>query len=151
MEGHSGDSADWREVDRLTAALPRRSLSDPTALADAARTLGVVWPADYEHVISGHDGVEGDVGDWRLVLWPAEELVDHNTGDHMRSFAGLVLLGGDGAGEALALDRSSGEVLLVPLVGDERDWLVLGSSLAEALTRMDRGTVFEAPRRVPGG
>ena len=112
MVPRPGDSVDWSEVDRLTAALPRRSLIDRTALAAAGRTLGVVWPADYEHVISGHDGVEGDVGDWRLVLWPVEELVDHNTGDHMQSFAGLVLLGGDGAGEALALDRSSGEVLL---------------------------------------
>jgi hypothetical protein len=122
-------------------------MAGPAILAEAGRALAIAWPADYAAVLAEHDGVQGDVGEWLLVLWPAEELVERNTGDHMEFFPGLVLVGGDGAGEALALDRETGEVLLVPWVGGPEDWLVLGATLGEALARMERDAVFEAPRR----
>ena len=98
-------------------------------------------------VVSEHNGVEGDIGDWLLVLTPVEELVERNTDPVMEFFPGLVVIGGDGGGEALAIDRETHEVLLVPWIGGEEDWLVLGRSLTEAFQCMERGGVFDAPHQ----
>jgi hypothetical protein len=67
--------------------------------------------------------------------------------DAMEFLPSLVIIGGYGGGENLALDRSTGEVLLVPMIGTEEDWLVLASNLVEAFQRMERAAVFEAPHR----
>lgn len=139
---------EWAELDRLTAALPEAPLGDAALLQETGRQLDLEWPADYARVISRHNGVEGEIGDWRIVLTPVEELLDRNEPELMEFFPGLVLIGGDGGGEAIALDRVTGEVLLVPLIGSHDDWLVLGRHLTEALQRMERGEVFSAPRRV---
>ncbi len=87
-------------------------------------------------VISEHNGVEGDVGEWVLVLTPVEELVELNTDPVMQFFPGLVMIGGDGGGEALAIDRTTNEILLVPWIWGR---LVLGATLTEAFQRMERG------------
>ena len=141
---------DRDELDRLTAALPRIPLDDPRELANAGRVLGIEWPSDYVEVITRHDGAEGDVGPFGLVLYRADELIERNRHEAMESFPGLVMIGGDGGLEALAIDRATGEVLLVPWVGGEEDWLVLGSTLTEALQRLERDEAFDAPNRPRG-
>jgi len=135
------------ELARLVRHLPRAALSDPHVLIDAGQALEIDWPDDYVAVISQHNGVEGDIGEWLLVLRRAEDLVDENRHAVMDFFPDLVVIGGDGAGEALAIDRRSLEILLVPWIGGTGDWLVLGANLTEAFQRMERGEVFQAPRR----
>jgi hypothetical protein len=138
---------DLDELDRLVAKLPRRRLEDPDILAHTGNKLRIEWPKDYVRLIADHNGVEGDLGEWRLVLFAVEDLVDHNDAGFMEFFPGLVMIGGDGGGELLALDRISGDVLIVPMIGDVEDWLVIGSNLTEAFQRMERGEVFAAPHR----
>ena len=138
---------DTTELKRLSAQLPRADLLHPALLAETGRTLGVEWPRDYVVIISEHNGAEGDIGNWHLVLTPVEQLIEQNINPVMESFPGLVIIGGDGGGEALAIDRATHEVLLVPWIGSEEDWLVLGSTMTEALQRMERGEVFDAPHR----
>jgi hypothetical protein len=135
------------ELGRLVAKLPRRTLDNPALLAEAAERFQIDWPEDYVRLIADHNGVEGYIGDWRLVLSSVEDLPGFNDPDLMEFFPGLVMIGGDGGGESLALDRATREVLLVPLIGSEEDWLVLGTSLTEAFGRMERGEVFDAPYR----
>ncbi|MHB8961366.1 MAG: SMI1/KNR4 family protein [Candidatus Limnocylindrales bacterium] len=135
------------ELARLVALLPRAQPADPGTLAEAGRMLGIEWPAEYVSIVSEHNGVEGDIGDWLLVLTPVEELVEQNTNPVMEFFLDLVIIGGDGGGEALAIDRATHEILLVPWIGGEEDWLVLGRTLTEAFQRMERGEVFDAPHR----
>jgi hypothetical protein len=138
---------DGDELGRLVARLPRKRLDNPSLLAETGKRLQIEWPDDYVRVISDHNGVEGDIGDWRLVLSSVEDLPDYNDPGLMEFFPGLVIIGGDGGGEYVALDRATGEVLLVPAIGSEEDWLVLGSNLIEAFQRMERGEVFESPYR----
>ena len=133
------------EITRLARNLPGGHPADPAALQAAGQALGIEWPSDYVSLMTAHNGVEGDVGTFGLVLTPAEELVEVNNNDVMEFFPGLVVIGGDGGGEALAIDRRSGEVLLVPWIGAQEDWLILGPTLTDALRRMDRGDVFAAP------
>lgn len=138
---------DTAELTRLSRQLPRADLAHSDLLAEAGRSLGIDWPPEYVAVISEHNGVEGDIGEWLLVLTPVEELVERNTNPVMEFFPGLVMIGGDGGGEALAIDRATNEILLVPWIGGEEDWLVLGATLTEAFQRMERGEVFDAPHR----
>jgi hypothetical protein len=131
---------------RLIAGLPRSPLSDSAVLDEAGRALGIQRPNDYIAVMRDHDGVEGDIGDWNLVLRRAADLVEANTDPVMEFFPDLVIVGGDGGGEALAIHRGTHEVLLVPWIGSEDDWLVLGRTFTEALQRMQDGSVFDAPK-----
>jgi hypothetical protein len=142
---------DTSELDRLAASLPRKSLDNPALLVEVGERLGVEWPEDYVRLISQHNGVSGDIGDWYLVLSSVEDLPGDNDPAVMEFFPGLVMIGGDGGGEALLLDRATGEVILAPLVGGPEDGLVLGSNLVEALQRMERDEVFDAPHREAGG
>jgi len=134
---------------RLIAGLPRSPLDDSAILDEAGRTLGIEWPDDFVAVMRDHDGVEGEVGDWNLVLRRAAELVEANTDPVMEFFPDLVIVGGDGGGEALAIHRHTHEVLLVPWIGSREDWLVLGRSFTEALQRMQSGTILDAPKWRP--
>ena len=68
------------ELARLTAALPRAPLDDLSALDAVAEELQIHWPADYVALISEHDGVEGEVGEWIVVLTAVADLVDENDG-----------------------------------------------------------------------
>lgn len=138
---------DTAELERLAAKLPRKPLADPALLARAGERLGIAWPQDYARLVGEHNGVEGHVGEFVLVLSSVEDLPDYNDPALMEFFPGLVHIGGDGGGETLMLDRESGEVILAPMIGGPEDWLVLGSSLVEAFQRMERGEVFNAPRR----
>ena len=135
------------DITSLASNLPDSDPADPAVLRAAGEALGIVWPSDYVALVAAHDGVEGDVGTFGLVLTPVEDLVETNNNEVMEFFPGLVVIGGDGGGEALAIDPRSGEVLLVPWIGAEEDWLVLGATLTDAFRRMARGEVFAAPHR----
>ena len=135
------------DITSLARSLPDSDPADPAALRAAGQALGIEWPSDYVTLVAAHNGVEGDIGPFGLVLTPVEELVEVNKNAAMEFFPGLVMIGGDGGGEALAIDRQSGEVLLVPWIGAEEDWLILGPTLTDAFRRMARGEVFAAPHR----
>jgi hypothetical protein len=57
----------------------------------------------------------------------------------------VVFFGGNGGGEGFAFDRETGDVLLVPWIGDRGDWIRLGSNLVEALQAFERDDVFDNP------
>ena len=133
------------ELTRLAHQLPTAELANHDLLVEAGRTLDVEWPAEYVALVSAHNGAEGVVGDWLLVLTRVEDLVEQNSPQVIEFFPGLVVIGGDGGGEALAIDRATQEILLVPWIGGQEDWLVLGKTLTEAMQRMERAEVFDAP------
>jgi len=137
------------ELTALVSRLPLSRLADPTLLDEAGSRMRIAWPGDYAAVITDHNGAEGEVGGWNLVLTRVEDLVDQNSNDVMTFLPDLVVIGGDGGGEALAIHRATGEVLLVPWIGTQDDWLVLGLTFTEALHRMERGEVFDAPKWRP--
>lgn len=135
------------DIRALARNLPRSDPANTSALDAAGRALEIEWPSDYVALVAEHNGVEGDVGPFGLVLTPVEDLIEVNAHEVMQFFPGLVVIGGDGADEALAIDPRSGEVLLVPWIGAEEDWLVLGPTLTDAFRRMALGEVFSAPHR----
>ena len=135
------------DITGLASSLPHSDPADPAALREAGQVLGIEWPSDYVALVAAHNGAEGDIGTFGLVLTPVEELVEVNKHEVMQFFPGLVMIGGDGGGEALAIDRRSGEVLLVPWIGAQEDWLVLGPTLTDAFRRMAHGDTFTAPHR----
>lgn len=135
------------DITSLARALPGSEPADPAALHAAGLALRIEWPEDYLALVARHNGVEGAIGEFGLVLTPVDELVRLNNDTVTELFPGLVIIGGDGAGEALAFDRNSGEVLLVPWIGAEEDWLMLGPTLTDAFRRMTSGAAFAARHR----
>lgn len=108
----------------LAAEFGANEPADPETVTAAMTALGVQLPADYGEFLLGCDGGEGFVGENYLVLWRAKELAQFNVEYEVASYApGLVLFGGDGAGELFAFDTRSSPmpVVVVPGVGMELD------------------------------
>lgn len=99
------------ELWRLTASFPPSALADPSALDRATSVLGFEWPSDYRALLTDHNGVEGQVGTWYVVLTAVEELVEDNSYSDWSSEA--IRFGGDG-GEP-ELQREAGQRLQAAL------------------------------------
>ena len=82
----------------------------------AERRLGVRLPADYRSYLLGQNGLKGWFGDVYLELYPVSRVVDAAEAQTWQP--GLVLIGGDGAGEAVGYDFRKPEppIVLVNLV-----------------------------------
>lgn len=83
-----------------------RAGASEDALAAAQRDLGVALPDDYVAFLRQSDGAGGWLGDSPVQLWPAGELAHHNR-EQPDYGEGLVLIGSDGCGNALALNLAS--------------------------------------------
>ena len=132
------------ELQRLTAAFPPSPLADPSLLEQTAEVLDFDWPADYRALLMDHNGVEGQVGTWYVVLTPVEDLIEDNAHNDWSSHA--LIIGSDGAEEHFAFDRKTREVLLIRSDDDGSNWIILGTNLAEAFAHLERDDVFDDPR-----
>lgn len=133
------------ELARVTAGWPRAPLRDPSMLDEAAETLGIRWPDDYRALISEHDGVEGTIGAWHVVMTAADALVEDNPSDDDIA-PSVVFVGSDGAEERIAYDRATLELLPIRSDDDGSHWIVLGPNVAEAFAHFERDDVFDNPR-----
>lgn len=133
------------ELAGLVSRLPEVAPADRLVLNEAGLALGIHWPAEYVALMSSRNGGNGWIGAWFVQLWPADELAETNramqTDDEF--YPGLVLFGSDGGGEALAFDKETGDVLLVPFIGGLDDRIFLGHTMTEAFRRFERDDVFE--------
>jgi hypothetical protein len=108
----------------LLAGIPIRSayaLAGPPSRENVRAMFdfaGFVLPADYTLVIEQHDGLEGWFGNEEdeayIVLYPCAEAIDVN-GDNRREYPNspLFAVGGNGGGEVFAIDRNTGEWVMV--------------------------------------
>ena len=90
-----------------------------TELAEAEQRLGVKFPADYRDYLLTHNGVKGWFGEVYLELYSVSDVIGSTEAhDHQARQPGLVLIGGDGAGEAVGYDfrKIPPPVVLVNLV-----------------------------------
>lgn len=92
----------------------------PEAIAELEARLDVKFPDDYKGFLMQSSGAEGPIGaESYLVLWPLDDIADHNLGYKVAEFApNLVLFGSNGGGTAYAFERlgSDIEVVSVELV-----------------------------------
>jgi len=89
-------------------------------VAEAERALETELPESYRAFLLSANGGEGPIGDESyLILWPAEELVQHNEGYKAdRDYApDLVFIGTDGGNEVFAFRRADGAFVSAPLIG----------------------------------
>lgn len=106
------------------------------ALEDAFGSL----PADYLAFLRRHDGGDGTLGELELVVWHATEAVERNRGYDPPP--GLVLIGSNGAGEALAFETRGGgsRLVFVPFIGmSSADAIDCGGSFVGFLERVAGG------------
>jgi hypothetical protein len=108
--------------------------------------LSVRLPDGYRAFLDHDHRIEGRFGDAYLVLWSALEAKELNASYGLRDDAeGLVLIGSNGAGEAVALDLRAGaeRVVLIPFISSGWDDAVQqASSFAEFMGQRERGEPF---------
>lgn len=89
-------------------------------IEEAERELRVTLPEDYRTFLTTANGGEGPMGGQSyVILWPVEELVEHNRGykpdpDYA---PGLTLIGTDGGNEVFAVRSGDGHYVAAPLIG----------------------------------
>jgi hypothetical protein len=85
--------------------LERAPPATEAQLEAAQRDLGVTLPGDYLDFLRESNGAQGFLRDSPVQLWAADELAEYNR-EHPDYGDGLVLIGSDGCGNALALNLS---------------------------------------------
>lgn len=128
-------------------ALPSGFARNPpvpiSELETCLRQFSPPLPGDYVEFLLLSNGGSGFLNrDLYVVLWPLRELRELNLAYEAASLLpGFLLIGSDGGGEALVLDRrSSGPgVAMVPFVGmDANDLKPVARSFAELFSPIDR-------------
>jgi len=82
--------------------------------------MDVSFPDDYRQVLRTVNGGEGPVGEESyLILWPAQDLVEHNRGYKLDAqyASDLTFIGTDGGNEVFAIRSSDGHYVAAPLIG----------------------------------
>ena len=100
----------------------------PRSIEHCQAELNFALPAEYVAFLQKMNGGEGFVGKGGyLMLWPIEELIEHNR-EYIstENVPGLFLFGSDGGGEAFAFDTRSAQcpIVMVPFIGMEFEALI---------------------------
>lgn len=123
--------------------------ASPAMIAEAEAALGVALPDCYRAFLSLADGGDGDVGASVAQLWRVGELKLMNDGyEAARCAPGLLIIGGNGGGEAYCIDRRGERprYVMAPLLtlADE-DMFVLGEDFGAFLKTLYEGRLFDTP------
>jgi hypothetical protein len=118
-----------------------------TDLDQLEALLGVRLPSDYRCYLLGQDGTDGFYGVEYLVLWPIRDVMAKNISyEYLREDAGgVVLIGSNGAGEAVALDlrNDASVVVLLPFISEGwEDARRQADSFTEFVAQRERGDGF---------
>lgn len=112
--------------------------------------LRIEFPADYRQFIGDNDGLDADFGGSYLALWKLDDLVSLNIGYEMTdTLPGLVIIGSDGGGEAIAFDfrQTPPPVVLVNFVSAGwDDAVVQAKTFSEFMADRDAGLPFKFDR-----
>ncbi len=127
-------------IDDVLKAFELNSGADIGSLETFATVFGFAPPPDYLEFMRRSNGGEGFVRTRYLVLWPLEELRQHNEGYEVPRYApGLFVFGTNGGGEAFAFDlrRPKSVIVSVPLIGMSLDEVsYCGDSFGEFLQEL---------------
>ncbi|WEF32878.1 SMI1/KNR4 family protein [Pseudoduganella chitinolytica] len=89
-------------------------------ITQAEQMLHYAIPEDYRKFLETYNGGEGFIGEIYVILWRCEELPNFNQQYEVADYAdGLLLIGSNGGGEAIAYDmrHSPPEIVEIPFVG----------------------------------
>jgi hypothetical protein len=108
-----------------------------TDVTEAERALETQFPESYRAFLGSANGGEGPLGqESYLILWPVEELSQHNKGykPDEQYAADLVFIGTDGGNEVFAFRPADGAFVSAPLIGMAPEEVqVRGTSFQEFL------------------
>lgn len=106
---------DFRE---LTRGLFGRPGAPREEIARVQRELNVVFPPDLVDLLESYDAAEGYVVGGYLQFWSVREMAYLNrTAEIERSAPGLVVIATDAGGDGFGIDRTTGMLVLTPMIG----------------------------------
>ena len=104
------------------------------------------FPADYRHFLLTQGALKGWFGDVYVEVYPVDYAIGATEAhDHQDRFPRLVLIGGDGASEAVGFDfrKQPPPVVLVNLVSAGRhEALLQAPTFTEFMAQRERGEDF---------
>jgi hypothetical protein len=108
------------DFEKVLAEFNGKEGANAESIKAAGDALNVRLPSDYVAFLSKFDGGEGMIGEAYVMFWGTGDLPEMNAAYQVAEYApGLLLIGSDGGGEALAFDmrKTSWPVVRVPFVG----------------------------------
>lgn len=107
-------------LSRVLTGFRPNGVASPERVQEVEAELGVELPDDYKAMLRAADGGEGPVGqESYVILWPVEDVVEHNRGykPDPNYAPDLTFIGTDGGNEVFAIRSSDGHFVAAPLIG----------------------------------
>ena len=123
---------------------PTRTEEPKTTLKEIEDMVGFTLPSDYSMFIQKYFGYEEFIGKEYVRLWDVDELMEQNLGyDIVDTLPMTIGIGGNGAGECIALEMTSTNnyrIVLTPFIDlDKQNHIDIGSSFTDFLVRLHNG------------
>ena len=98
-------------------------------------SLGYTIPLDFVKIMSESNGMDVETVDYDFTVWPLDEILSLNKEYHVEEFApDFILLGTDGGGMALAMEKMTAELYAIPFIGFQKsDGQFLAKNFTEFL------------------
>lgn len=124
-------------VENLIAYMKKNPGASEASLRDLVKDSWIALPEWYLSLLRISNGAEGPVGNGYLGLWPAEEVITHNSGYRVQEFhPGMLMFGSSMGGVAYAFDGREGNIAIVEIPFDSiapEDVKHLGETLEDFL------------------
>ena len=91
------------------------------------------------------NGIEGQLGDFTVTFQPVETIYQETLDNCAEFFPWAIFIGANGSSEMFVIDKRTNPVQfgLLPYISDEEDFLPLGNTFEQFLSRLNDGTAFE--------
>lgn len=115
--------------------------SELSELSKVEDRLGVSIPDDYRDYITNYKGHEIFINDQSVILWDIKELYETNHDYFIfEDLPNVLSIGSNGGGECIAIDFTSGKVVIFPFIGMSReDFISIGNSFSDFLSQLEQG------------
>lgn len=106
--------------------------------------LNIILPQSYKDFLLITNGFEGTIGNSYAAFETVQNIYQSTLANCAEFFPWAIFIGSDGGGEMYIIDKRTSPVQfgLLPFIGDDEDFIPLGSTFEILLKRLNEGSVF---------
>ena len=112
--------------------------ADISSIRQAEKDLSIKFPQDYIDFLLFTNGYEGKFGQSYSVFIQVEKIKNYTEDYGEKFFPWIIFIGTDGGNEMYVIDKRNDKLKfgLLPYIGDENDFKLLGYSFEEFVTHL---------------